>query len=314
MRLILNVSLTMFLFIYGIIYGYSNYWLLIGLFFGSVGLCGWHELVHRFNLYNISIVWKQHKLHHINYNNAKDCEFTLRRKYPLPIYASYKTLLYFKYFTKWSIFDYLILLLGIIQPTFGLACLFAIFIAENISFLQHTYNGIPIDFTNKFDNFIGCDFGAHASHHGTKTKYKISTLFWWGLFCAYLWLIFVISFYPLLKLSHRKANVPGVYKYSLMQNIANYIALNGRSIYPLLWRASSVFDKPIILIQYLSIIFGYKVIPSHDISEARNIYKQGVFVDPNALIILYKGKCIEGHHRFAAKNYEYFNNIKTLNN
>ncbi len=290
--------------------------LLMGIFFGTYGLAWAHHLVHKYNLFYISIIWRYHKLHHL----INDPEQPNRQRYSLPLYGLVSSLKYFN-LLKWTLLDWVVVIVGIIYPTLGLSFLVGIFISENIGYLQHTYEGTPVNFTNKFDNLIGLSCGMHAKHHNKESNYNVNTEVIFGLTCAYVWLIICVILYPFLLFSFKRSNIPGAYLFGFFQNLANYRAIEGRSIRSLIYRMPSVFDKPILLWQYLRIIFRKECVKgivntgniytnklyySHEVSNIRNIYNYKA--PQNNKILIYHNQIIEGHHRYAAKsdNMQYY--------
>lgn len=274
-------------------------YLLLGLFLGTVGLAWMHEIVHKWKLFNISICWKYHLLHH----GKNDPELELKRNNDIISY-SLKRLLIYMNVRKWRWLDFLTLGLCIYNPMLFLTVFSALFIVCNIEYLQHDYNNYPVDFCNKFDNFIGLNFGKHTKHHGyNQVKHEVDTEFYVGFFAMYIWFFVCLLFYPILLINPKKPNEPGIYKYGLLQNISNYKASNGNSFRKLLYRMPSIFDKPKILIQYIRLMFGFSnktELPelTHDVSNIRNIY---LFKElPLDGITFNNGKVTEGHHRYIA--------------
>lgn len=283
--------------------------LCLGILLGTVGLAWMHYCVHKYDIFNISIVWKKHKLHHL----GNDLEQKQRQLYTMPMYSLVRTVGYFA-FWDWSILDLVVFILGILYPNIGFIVLMGIFVAENIGYLQHTYLDHPICFTNKFDNLIGFDCGYHTKHHGNDSQYSTNTEVIWGLFCSYLWLLIVLVLYPIMIFNPTKANVPGAYIFGFFRNLANYRKQEGFSIVPLLRRMPSIFDDPSILSNYIRIMFRKEITAwfvvhkidkphrlnySHPISNNRNVYKLGL-VPTNKRVLVYKNEILEGHHRHDA--------------
>lgn len=273
---------------------YIIFSILSGILLGTFGLAWMHHLVHKYKLFNLSVFWKFHKAHH----SQDDPEQILKNEFTMPMYALIRTAIYLNPI-NWTILDFLIFLLCAYKSSIILPLLLGVFIAENIGYLQHTYDGHPIDFTNKFDNLFGFDCGYHSLHHLKETKHKVNTEVVFGLFASYFWLFLIILLYPLLIINKTKPTIPGAYAYNFWQNLSNYRAQEGLSILNLVRRMPSIFDNPKILIQYVAIIFGIDTVKndtSHDISQIRNIYN---YVKPNNFrIIRSKGRIIEGHHRY----------------
>jgi len=276
-------------------------YILSGVFLGTIGLAWSHLLVHRYNLFWISICWEKHLSHHSDDTE----EFNLKKDNNILVYSIKRLRIYLNP-KNWKILDYLYLVSCCLNPYLIITYLIALYIACNIEYLQHDYQNYPIDFTNKFDNFIGFGFGNHTSHHGyMEVKNKIDTEFYIGLFAMYFWMLIVVLFYPILVISTKKSNGAGDYSYNLLQNIANYKELNGTSFSKLIHRMPSIFDKPKILIQYVKLMFGITnnntehPYFSHDISPIRNIYMKGAPYSVNDIVIK-DGKILEGHHRYHA--------------
>lgn len=268
------------------------YIILTGSFLGTFGLAWSHHIVHKYGLFGISIVW----IHHLKHHKKDDPEQKLKRTNHMAGYAAKRTVKYLN-IKNWQPLDFAVGLLGLVIPPLGLSFIVGLYVAECIGYLQHTYNGHPIDFTCKFDNYIGLNCGKHSKHHNKKIKYKVKTPVLLGIVCANFWVLVCLSLYPLLLINKKRATIPGAYLYGFWQNAANYKALYGNSITNLLYRASSIFDNPYILLQYFRIMFTGK--GDHDISDIRNIYN---FIKEkgNSTVVRYQGQIIEGRHRVAA--------------
>lgn len=274
--------------------------ILFGIFLGSIGLAWMHHLVHKFRLYSTSICWKYHKLHH----SANDPEFAMKQNTDIMSYSIKRFFVYMN-FKEWTLLDWGLFMACLAIPKLGLSVTIGLFMTCNIEYLQHDYNNYPVDFTNKFDNWIGLNFGKHTEHHGKRTvKHEVTTEFYVGMVAMYTWLVICVILYPALLLNPVKPNNPGVYKYGLFTNLANYKAMNGISFQKLMYRMPSLFDKPKILIQYIRLIFGMENETelselSHDVSQIRNIYMYRTDLPMNG-IKTFNGKVIEGHHRYMA--------------
>jgi uncharacterized membrane protein len=119
---------------------------------------------------------------------------------------------------EWSIADYCLFITCLIIPKLGLSVIIGLFITCNIEYLQHDYNNYPIDFTNKFDNWIGFNFGYHTKHHQkNEIKHSVDTEFYIGLFSMYVWLILCLVLYPIMLSNPLKSNNSGVYIYGFLQ-------------------------------------------------------------------------------------------------
>ena len=274
-------------------------YMVLGLFLGTYGLAWMHHLVHKYDMFNTSIVWKEHLKHHGN----NDPEHALKQTNDYFRYSFKRVFYYLTNLKRWGVADYMTLILCLIHPPLFISVVVGLFVAENIAYLQHDYSGYPVNFTNRFDNFIGLNAGAHAEHHNKPMKHKVGTQIFFGLLCTYVWGLLVILLYPTLKISTKRANVPGVYAFGFLQNVANYKAENGESVVPLLYKTPSFFDNPGILWQHINLIFTGKVLTtnpdvSHDISDIRNMYNH-TGVEKGFTPTTYNGRVWDGHHRFA---------------
>jgi len=283
--------------------------ILLGVFLGTFGSAWTHYFVHKFNLLESSIIWKNHLQHHL----GVDTEQADRRKYTMPVYSLIRTLTYLE-FSRWTWLDFGLFVISITFPVFGFAFLIGIFITENFGFLQHTYDGDCVDFTNKFWNKIANNQGYHSEHHGESVcKHSTDVEVITGLVAAYAWLFVSLLLYPVMVLNWAKPTVKGAYIFGFFTNLANYKAMEGISMTPLLRRMPSIFDNPKILIHYMKIIFRKeknvlgktskyidktsKLKQSHDISGIRNVYKENPSMIKNKEILIYKDEILEGHHR-----------------
>lgn len=284
--------------------------LALGLFLGSFGAVWTHYLVHKFDLLDSSIIWKNHKHHHA----GTDTEQADRRKYTMPMYALVRTLTYFEV-SRWTWLDLGLFWLSLAFPIFGFSFLLGIFITENWGFLQHSYKGDAVNFTNKFWNKYGCNQGFHSEHHKEdEVKHEVDTEIITGLLAAYAWFGVCLLLFPLLILIPKSwAKVPGAYIFGFWTNLANYKVHEGLSLIPLLRRMPSIFDNPKILFHYLTIIFRMesdvtgqikkyqgikdKLKGSHAISSIRNVYQDYPEMIKNKNILVYKDEILEGHHR-----------------
>lgn len=270
--------------------------ILTGVFFGTFCMAWAHELVHKYRLFNISLIWKYHALHH----QKNDPEYELKKKNICIVeYAFLSTLRYLNPL-KWTVLDFIVFGVGCYVPFLGLSFLFGIFVAEHIGYLQHAKDNTPVDFTNKFCNKWGLGCGHHAEHHRTTTHYSTDTNVLYGLLVMYIWASLSVFLYPLLLLVDKdKANYSGVYCFGLIQNMRNYKHRNGISMRKLLHRMPSIFDKPKLLGQYTKLMFNSKPLTTefaHDISQIRNIYNFTDCKEPENVVI-YKGTVYDGHHR-----------------
>lgn len=275
----------------------------IGIFLGTFGLAWQHHMAHKFNLFRISYFWGLHQLHH----KKNDPEQVLRKKYPMSVYAVISSI---KYLKVWNYKGYEIVYIGLLS-CFGMlpAFLISLYIAECIGYLQHDYDGNPIDFTNRFDNFVGFDCGYHSKHHKNPAGGSTNTEVIFGLFISHLFIVCVILLMPIYILNPLKSNIKGVTLFGFFQNLANVRAEEGFIPYRVLYRMSSVFDKPQLFIQYFRCLFnkednfnikflsvGLSNNETHDVSDIRNIYRFRPDLDKGD-VITYKNKVVSGHHR-----------------
>lgn len=276
--------------------------IILGIFLGTYGLAWMHFLVHKYDMWRSSVVWSHHLLHH---SKLVDLEFVQRRKYDIITYSAVRTFNYIKDFRNWGYMDYLAILIAVAEPGLLISYLVGIFISENIGYLQHDYSGQAVDFTNRFDNFISLNAGHHSKHHGHTTKHRVETQIFIGLFAMYCWWIIVAIIYVPMRFNPKRSNLKGVYKFDILTNLANYREANGTDISKLIYRSTSIFDKPKILGQYVQMIFGRTPVAekpylSHDISNIRNIYLFTSEIVDTKDVVWYEGKIVEGHHRYEA--------------
>ena len=125
----------------------------------------------------------------------------------------------------------------------------------------------------------------HSRHAQQVWQYGAMT----GLVAMTAWLAVCGLLRLFLLLPWPKANVPGAYLFGFKQNVGNYIAANGRSVDNLLFRTSSVFERPGLLPQYLKAmarnehIKEFRIVEldspppqvqlSHAVVKSRNIYE-----------------------------------------
>jgi hypothetical protein len=291
----------------------------LALLLATLGLSLSHSLVHKYNIYRWSVLYRVHHDHHIP---SKDPEKPLRTLL-WNEYVRSKLKLYLV--SEWTVLDYLLVVILLFYGIKAVvAALLALTMVELIGFCQHTIDNRAVNCYNYFMNSLSDDSGLHSKHHGEvdsnySWKYGAMT----GLLASGLWILICCFLRVLLLFPWPKANIPGAYLFGFAQNVGNYVAANGRSVANLLHRVPSIFEQPTLLFEYLvamirkAKIGKYKVVSiegkeglkySHGICQNRNIYMFGC-KPSGGDIIIFRDTIIEGHHRYAAG---YRNNMKEI--
>jgi len=282
------------------------------LLIGTIGLSITHDLYHKWGFLKGTVFYRYHSLHH---NPRLDPERKQREKGILK-YILIRIVCYLNPL-NWKLLDAIIfgcILLG------GWNSIFTFFLAlciiEFIGFHQHSIDNKAVSTKNKMTNLISNNSGFHFRHHGEENIYHWDYGVIVGFLSSILWLVICLSLYPLLFIKWPKANFAGAYLFGFSQNVGNYIEANGRSINNLLYRTSSVFDKPKLIFQYLNLMFRNEkkelqqieftgdistLDLSHDLSAARNIYNIKDKENDVGNVIVFNNQVIEGHHRIQAK-------------
>ena len=284
--------------------------ILVGYLLGTFGLAYSHIIVHKFKLYNISICWKLHMDHHRGLDlgdwNGHLISYMGHR---ISRYLDIRRL---------SILDLASIAISIAVWQIGIALLVALVVSESIGYFQHDSSGRAIDNTNRLENLIGLNVGRHSAHHNMPLGGTVNTFTLLALPCVYLWVIIVYSLKPLLFIVKKEPTVAGAYLFGFTQNVANYRAIHGQNLDNVLWRCSSIYDKPSLLVEYLLAMFnsdlkgkefrleyGESIASdisfSHGVSSARNVYLSGnKKIEGGPPVIIFDKKVIEGHHRVSA--------------